>query len=160
MLFRSHSCHASVEGVVRERDRLGETLFRRARHVVSENARVMTLVSVLERRAPAASHLEESALADVGRVLDASHASLRDDYAVSVLELDTMTDIARAHPGCYGARLMGAGFGGSAIALIGACAVESFAAHVTAAYAAATGLRPDVYVCRPSAGSSVEWLDA
>ena len=102
--------------------------------------------------------LEARALDTVGRVLDASHASLRDDFAVSVPELDTITDIARAHPACYGARLMGAGFGGSAVALVRAEAIEDFTAQVIEAYTAVTACRPELYVCRPSRGSGVEWL--
>jgi galactokinase len=175
---------ASMDLVAGIRARLGETLFRRARHVVTENERVMAAVAALERHARERDACEQQALEgaleqrpleqrpgeqrplarraleEIGSLLDASHASLRDDYAVSVPELDTITEIARAHPACYGSRLMGAGFGGSAIALIRAEAVEAFTAHVVEAYATATNLRPDVYICRPSAGSSVEWLDA
>jgi galactokinase len=75
-----------------------------------------------------------------------------------VPELDAITDIARAHRACYGARLMGAGFGGSAVALVRAEAVEDFTEWVGEAYAAATACRPQVYVCRPSCGSGVERL--
>jgi galactokinase len=139
---------ATPELVIGGRARLGETLFRRARHVVTENARVAAAVTALEAQA----------LDTIGRVLDASHASLRDDFAVSVPELDAITDIARAHPACYGARLMGAGFGGSAVALVRADAIVDFTARVIEGYTAATSCRPEVYVCRPSRGSDVEWL--
>jgi galactokinase len=139
---------ATMDLVVACRARLGETLFCRARHVVTENARVGAAVTALAARA----------LEELGRVLDASHASLRDDFAVSVPELDAITDIARAHRACYGARLMGAGFGGSAVAVVRAEAVEDFTAWVGEAYAAATACRPEVYVCRPSRGSGVERL--
>ena len=81
---------------------------KRARHVVTENARTLE----------AASQLEERNLARVGALMDESHVSLRDDFEVSRPELDAMVAIAREHDGCIGARMTGAGFGGCAVALV------------------------------------------
>jgi galactokinase len=98
---------------------------RRVRHVVTEIARVTELVTLLGT----------GRARDAGPVLDASHASLRDDYEVSCPELDLVVDAARA-AGALGARMTGGGFGGSAIALVEAAAVESVAATVAGAFAA------------------------
>ena len=99
-------------------------LDRRVRHVVSENARVLGTVDALR----------EGDLEGVGGLLDASHASLRDDYEVSSPELDLLVAIAQAQPEVLGARLTGAGFGGSIVALArrdGAAAARRIAAEYT-----------------------------
>jgi galactokinase len=127
---------------------LGDTLFRRARHVISENSRVQ--VAVMALRA--------GGLKTVGQALRDSHISLRDDYEVSCAELDAMVEIANAQPGCYGARMTGGGFGGCAVALVENSAVEAFVAAVGPAYTARTKLTPRLYVCQAAAGSSVEKL--
>lgn len=101
---------------------LPEPLRRRARHVVSENARVLEAVTCTD---PAA----------FGVLMNASHASLRDDYAVSVPELDRLVDLLQAHPQVFGARLTGAGFGGACVALCVPDAVETVARDVLKAYA-------------------------
>jgi galactokinase len=88
--------------------------------------------------------------------MDESHRSLRDDFEVSRPELDTMVSIARAHDGCVGARMTGAGFGGCAVAIVEAAAASSFESEVTHRYQAATGLRPAVYVCAAASGASLE----
>jgi galactokinase len=85
-------------------ERLPSPYRERARHVVSENARVLAAV-------------QGGGAAHFGALMDASHASLRDDYRVSVAALDELTAILREHPQVFGARLTGAGFGGAAIAL-------------------------------------------
>ncbi len=82
-----------------------------------------------------------------------SHASLRDLYAVSSEELDLITEIARRQPSCYGARMTGAGFGGCAVALVDASAIEAFAAAVLSAYKAKIDLPAVLYPCRPAAGA-------
>lgn len=119
--------------------------YRRARHVVTENARVLQVCDAM--RAGDAPTL--------GRLLDAGHASLRDDFEVSSPALNAIVQAARAHPACHGARMTGAGFGGCAVALIASEAAEDFAAATAAAYAASTGMQPRVYVCRPSEGASI-----
>jgi galactokinase len=119
---------------------------RRARHVVTENDRTLR----------AARALEEGDAELVGRLMDESHASLRDDFEVSRPELDTIVSIAREQPGCHGARMTGAGFGGCAVALVRAGAAEGFASTVADAYRQRTGLTPRVYVCSATGGASVE----
>ena len=82
-----------------------------------------------------------------------SHASLRNLYEVSSHALDLITDLARQHPGCYGARLTGAGFGGSAIALVEAEEAETFAEAVHSAYTAKLDLPSRFFVCDPVGGA-------
>jgi galactokinase len=84
-----------------------------------------------------------------------SHASLRDLYEVSCPELDAVVELATAEPGCHGARLTGAGFGGCAIALVEAAAVEAILRSVAAGYQARTGRETTPFVCHPSAGAHV-----
>jgi galactokinase len=86
--------------------------------------------------------------------MNASHASLRDLYEVSSVELDTMVELLRSQPGCYGSRLTGAGFGGCAVALMEAGAVDAAIPAVAAAYRARTGLTPALYPTRAAAGAS------
>lgn len=124
---------------------LDETTARRARHVVTENARVLAATRAM--RAGDALGL--------GALMDASHASLRDDFEVSSEALDTMVEIARARTGCLGARMTGAGFGGCAVALVEDEASEAFVAAVAAEYEARTELEPQIYVTGASAGAAV-----
>jgi galactokinase len=115
---------------------------RRARHVITENARTLA----------AADALRLGDTTRVGALMNASHASLRDDFEVSSRELDMMADIAQAHPACYGARMTGAGFGGCGVALVDAQQAIPFAEAVAEEYRAQTDLAPQVYLCRASAG--------
>jgi galactokinase len=117
---------------------------RRARHVIHENERVNQAVSAMRR-----GDAER-----LGRLLDASHASLRDDFEVSSPALDIMVDVARQTPGCFGARMTGAGFGGSAVAIVNTDKVQDFTAAVAQKYAQQTGLTPNVYICQAAAGAS------
>lgn len=125
------------------RDRVDDVAWRRARHVVGENARVLAMIAGLER----------DDLAAVGAALAASHASLRDDYEVSSPALDALIDIASAVPGVIGARLTGAGFGGCTINLVRDEAVEALREAVLAKYSGRTGLTPRVIVARAAAGA-------
>ena len=77
-----------------------------------------------------ADALDAGDLAAAGRLMNASHASLRDFYDVSSPELDAIVALARAHPACFGARLTGAGFGGCAVALVASSGVEEFRRYV------------------------------
>jgi len=117
-------------------------LLRRARHVVSENARVLRFVAAMAA----------GDLAQCGRLMYASHASLRDDYAVSCAELDLLVELAGALDGVVGARMMGGGFGGSTINLVETDAAAQVAERLAAAYRRATGTTPEIHLCRPSAG--------
>ena len=98
----------SSEQLEANKDLLSEIVYRRCRHVVSENERVLQTVEALKR----------DDLQAVGQLMSASHASLRDDYEVSSDALDAMVEAMGGVEGCYGARLTGAGFGGCAIALV------------------------------------------
>lgn len=122
---------------------LAETVFRRARHVVSENARTLA----------AARALESGDLAECGRLMNASHESLRDDFDVSCAELDLLVDAARRLPGVYGARMMGGGFGGCTINLVEAEAADNFAESVAETFRRATGATPPVFRCSPGPGA-------
>ncbi len=82
-----------------------------------------------------------------------SHASLRDLYEVSCVELDLVTDLAREHPACRGARMTGAGFGGCAVALVDRGQVEAFITDVHIAYRSRIDLPSAFFACRPSAGA-------
>ncbi|MGY1829850.1 galactokinase [Geodermatophilus sp. SYSU D01180] len=116
----------------------GALLLRRARHVVTEDARVEEVVGLLRAGGDPR---------EVGPVLTAGHASLRDDFEVSVPELDAIVETALA-AGAHGARMVGGGFGGSAVALVDAAAVDDVAAAVTGRAGATRS-----YVVVPSAGA-------
>jgi galactokinase len=123
-------------------DLLPEPIYKRARHVVSENARVIDAVAALEARN----------FAEAGRLMNASHESLRDDYEVSCRELDLMAELSRSARGVFGARMTGGGFGGCTVSLVAADAADGFAAAVGPAYKEATGLSPMIFSCYPGAG--------
>jgi galactokinase len=113
-----------------------ETLIRqRARHVITENERVLTAVEAMRHNDPT----------QLGQLMNASHLSLRDDYAVSSHELNVVVEIAQAQIGCYGARMTGAGFGGCAVALVQTGATEAFVQNVAAEYESATQINPNIY---------------
>jgi len=118
------------------RERLGDVLYRRARHVISENARVIL----------AAHALQTGDLAALGPLMADSHASLRHDFEVSVPELDLLVEAATGLAGVYGARMTGGGFGGCTVNLVHEASVEVFRGAVTERYEAATGRKPDIYV--------------
>ncbi len=124
---------------------LDEQARRRARHVITENARTLAAAEAL-RRGDAAG---------MGRLMNASHTSMRDDFEISRPEMDTMVGLAQAEPGCYGARMTGGGFGGVAVALVRASAAAGFAASVAMAYQRMTNLEPSVYICAATDGASV-----
>ena len=117
----------------------------RARHVVSENARVLE----------AARALRAGDVAALGPLLDASHASLRDDFEVSTPELDALVGALR-DAGAIGARLTGAGFGGCVIALADRSRAAGIAAESTARYRDETRLEPTTWICRAVDGARME----
>jgi len=116
---------------------------RRARHVITENERVIQAVAALRG----------GDVKTLGSLLDASHASLRDDFEVSSPALDSMVGIARQADGCLGARMTGAGFGGCAIALVHAEKAREFSFHVFQEYTRQTGLTPSVFISQAAAGA-------
>lgn len=121
---------------------LPEPVRSRARHVVTENDRAVRSAAVLEAGDVAA----------FGKLMNESHVSLRDDYEVSIPDMDTLVAAAQAVPGCYGSRLTGAGFGGCTVSLVANDAVERFKQEVGAAFQAATGRNTTIYVCQASDG--------
>ena len=135
----------SVEQFDARAGELDELTRRRARHVVSENARTLA----------AAEAMRQGDAAELGRLMDASHASLRDDFEVSSRELDIMVRCAQRVPGCLGARMTGAGFGGCAVALVDAGMAEGFARAVAASYQASAGFTPNLYICTATNGAEV-----
>ncbi len=122
---------------------LDAVVLQRARHVVSEN----------ERTIKAAAVMRSGDTVSLGQLLNESHASLRDDFAVLNAELDQIVAIAQEMAGCLGARMTGAGFGGCAIALVEAKATEAFLHEVGREYEKATGLSAKLYVCRAVDGA-------
>ncbi len=118
---------------------------KRARHVITENARVLQARDALHNNDAAA----------FGRLMDASHVSMRDDFEISSDALNAMVQHAQAHPACYGARMTGGGFAGCAVALVRAGDADDFAAQVTARYRADTPHEPAVYISRPTDGAGV-----
>ncbi|MFZ9859119.1 MAG: galactokinase [Roseiflexaceae bacterium] len=117
---------------------------QRARHVISENERVIAGVNTLQA----------GNVAEFGRLMNASHASLRDDYAVSIPEMDALVAAAQRVSGCYGSRLTGAGFGGCTVSLVTNEAVDRFRHEVAAAYLANTGRSATIYVTQAADGVS------
>ncbi len=121
---------------------LDPILWRRVQHVISENDRTLQ----------AAAAMKEGDVTQLGRLMNASHTSLRDDFEVSSKELDLMVICANEAPGCYGARMTGAGFGGCAVALVQAGLADVFTDSVTYKYQAAAQLAPKIYICKASNG--------
>ena len=124
---------------------LPDPLAKRARHVVTENARVLEGVAALK-----AGDLEK-----FGRLLNASHESLRDDYEVSCRELDLLVELALEVPGVLGSRMTGAGFGGCTIALVPQTSLPAFKEHVQSEYQRRTGIEPEIFSFRPAPGARV-----
>jgi galactokinase len=118
---------------------------RRALHVIGEN----------DRTVQAAEAMRRGNAVELGRLMQQSHRSLRDDYEVSNDALNAMVECASAHKACFGARMTGAGFGGCAIALIRAEAADDFVARTAAAYQQKSGHKPAVYVCQATNGAEV-----
>jgi len=119
------------------RKALPELIYRRCKHVVTENERVLA----------AADALDQDDLDRFGQLMNQSHESLRVDYEVSCTELDLLVEIARKVPGVLGARMTGGGFGGCTVNLVDRDSVEQFKDTVSTAYQESTGLNPEIYVC-------------
>ena len=124
---------------------LDDVIHRRARHVVTENERVLQAVAAMGQG-------DADAL---GRLMDASHVSMRDDFEISNPALNSIVTAARHQSGCYGARMTGGGFAGCGVALVKADVAQAFAASVANEYQAATGLTPAIYVCNAMEGASI-----
>lgn len=139
----------SVENFSRLAHLLPEVVRRRAQHVVDEIARVEHAVKALKR----------ADVALFGQLMLEGHRSLRDLYEVSTPELDFLVDFAARQPGCWGARLTGAGFGGCTINLVQREWVEPFVRNLQEAYQREVGLNAEVYVCLASAGAHAQPMD-
>jgi len=132
----------SVADLDRARATLDDETFRRVRHIVTENQRVLDTVAALRADGPTA----------IGELLTASHASMRDDFEISVPELDLAVDTA-LEAGAIGARMTGGGFGGSAIALLPREKIADAAAAVERAFAAAGYTAPHIFTVAASEGA-------
>jgi galactokinase len=124
---------------------LDEVLRRRARHVVTENQRVLA----------ATEALKTANWPILGQLLFESHQSLRDDYQVSCEELDLLVELAQGHDEVFGARMTGGGFGGCIVALVNREALSSVATSISQGFAQQVGLSPRCYQVNPSAGAGV-----
>ena len=135
----------SLELFERHRAEMPDVQRKRSEHVIRENRRVQEAAEALERRD----------LGAFGRLMNQSHASLRDLYEVSGPELDALAEAAQALPGVWGARMTGGGFGGCTVNLVEAAAVERFRTDVSASYETRFGRHPDFYVLEHSLEAAV-----
>ena len=137
-----------MEALLKSQSCMDATVFRRAHHVVSENARTLR----------AAQAIRDSRWPEVGELMYASHESLRVDYEVSCRELDAVVDIARSlgsENGMIGCRMTGGGFGGCAVSLVKTDAIPLLSHQLSEAYRQRTGIEPTLFVSRPAAGAVV-----
>jgi galactokinase len=134
-----------LEQLTQNRQLLSETLYRRCRHVISENARVRKVADLFA----------QGKTDGLREVMSASHRSMRDDYEISCRELDVMVDIAGRQNGVYGARMTGGGFGGCTINLVDVEHAAEFQRLVGAEYESEIGLHPDIYICEASQGAEL-----
>jgi galactokinase len=121
-----------------------ENVFRRCRHIITENKRVELAASALER----------GDLPAFGVLMAEAHRSIRDDFQASCSELDTLVEIASSISGCYGARMTGGGFGGCTVNLVEESQAQQFREAIHNRYRASTGIDADIYLCRASAGAT------
>lgn len=128
------------------RSELDPLVYRRARHVVTEDARTLRAVEALRR----------GDLPLVGSLMLQSHHSLREDYEVSCPELDILVELAMQVPGVHGARMTGGGFGGCTVSLVEPAAVAALLDHINDRYPRLSGHAPTAFATRPSAGARVE----
>ncbi len=136
---------ATLEMLNAARGRMDEVVFRRAKHIVTEDARSQEF-----KRA-----LEKSDLARIGAIMKAGHESLRDDFEVSCRELDIMAEAAWAAPGCVGARMTGGGFGGACVALVQSDQVTQFTEAVLNQYDQKSGLCGEAMACNAADGARI-----
>jgi galactokinase len=139
---------ADADALERVKGKMDEVVYRRARHVIGE----------IERTTHAAEGVRASNWPTVGQLMYASHRSLRDDYEVSCNELDAVVEIAESigiKGGVYGCRMTGGGFGGCAVALVKAGAVEGISKKIAVDYKKKTGIEATIFGSRPAAGATV-----
>ncbi len=135
----------SIEDFEAQQHELNDMTQMRARHVITENNRTLQALGAMK-----------SGDANLlGKLMNESHASLRDDFEVSSKALNAIVDCAQQHQACYGARMTGAGFGGCAVALVQADQTQVFAEYVELCYTKATGHTPRIYICMATNGAEV-----
>ncbi|HBE80879.1 MAG TPA: galactokinase, partial [Firmicutes bacterium] len=120
-------------------------VYRRCKHVITEDDRVLESMAVLKR----------GDLKTFGQLMNDSHDSLRDDYEVSCPEIDILVDLARQVKGVLGSRITGGGFGGCTVSLVAASAVEEFKEHIIKNYQAKTGITPQIYISKAANGAQI-----
>jgi len=138
----------TAEQLEKNKGKLSEVVFRRARHVIGE----------IERTTHAAEGIRQSNWPTVGQFMYASHAALRDDYEVSCAELDAVVEIAENigyKGGVYGCRMTGGGFGGCCVALVKADCVDAITKKIAADYKVKTGIDATIFSSRPAAGATI-----
>lgn len=139
-------CSLTPDEFEREQHKIADPVCRtRAKHAVFENQRALDGAAALRR----------GDLAAFGALMNASHASLRDDYEVSCAELDFLADTAQRLDGVYGARMTGGGFGGCTVTLLEQAAVEAFCSTVRAAYRDRFGVTPAIYPITAADGARI-----
>jgi len=139
---------ATVRALEAMRGEMDPVVFQRGRHVITENDRTLE----------AAKAIQASDWPTVGQLMYASHASLRDDYAVSCPELDVVVDIAQSigeQGGMIGCRMTGAGFGGCVVSLVRTEAVRRITREIDVAYEKKTGKQATIFSSRPAAGARI-----
>ena len=134
----------SVEQLERHVAEMPATIFKRCKHVVTENRRVQE----------GAQYLIDGEVSRFGDLMRKSHSSLRDLFEVSCRELDVMAEIAESLEGYCGGRMTGGGFGGCTVNLVKTSAAEKFATQIAERYQSAIGIKPDIYVCSAANGAS------
>jgi galactokinase len=134
-----------TEDLTKASELLDDVTFRRVRHVVTENQRVLDTVRSLKQNGPAS----------IGSLLNESHISMRDDFEISIDELDTAVDTAIRH-GAIGARMTGGGFGGAAIALVSVEKISEITLAVKAEFLALGYMEPDIFTVSADEGARKE----
>jgi galactokinase len=140
---------ATFETVEKAEGKMDEVSFRRARHVVTENARTIA----------AKKFLEAGKWAQLGGLMNRSHSSMRDDYEVSCEEIDILVDLAQTFEGVYGSRLTGGGFGGCTVTLVEKDRADALIKHLTTEYKAKTGTDCDCFETSPGPGARLLGTD-
>jgi galactokinase len=125
------------------KDKMPLASFHRCRHIITENVRVTI----------ARESLLQGDVAQFGKIMLEAHASMRDDFAASCAEVDTLVEIASLQNGCLGARITGGGFGGCTVNVVIADLAENFVIQVREAYKKSTGIDADCFICEPSDGA-------
>ena len=133
----------TFEQLEAHKDALSDLVYRRCRHIVTENARVLETERALAARDFAAA----------GDAMNASHAHMRDDFEITCPEVDFLAAFAQSLPGVWGSRMTGGGFGGCTVTLVEESAVEAAAEQIVEAYRKAYKLDANTFVCAPSQGA-------